>query len=173
MVFRSMRASAANDLAALANGKHGGTIDVIPKPFNCRMRSPPLGFEGFNFSVGEFIRLELAPRMQTALVPERQIASLTYTALRRILGEGAGWNAINLARGLAQVRLVARIAGGIKSAVGVELSHPSPAIQAKTRLSIELKSAPISTCPEAALIIDRLQSPTTASGREYSFFTCS
>ena len=84
------------------------------------MRRTPLGFEGLNFRIGEFIWLEFTPRIQAALVSERQIASFADTALRRVLGVGAGWHAENLARGLA-VRLIARITGRIKPAVGVEL----------------------------------------------------
>ena len=119
MHFRSMRPQRTT-LAALAHRKHSGTIDVVPELLDCGMRRAPFGLEGLDFRVGEFIRLEFPPRIQAALISERQIAGLADTALRRVLGVGAGRHAEDLAGGLA-VRLVARIAGRVKAAVGVEL----------------------------------------------------
>jgi len=58
-------------LATLPYREHSGTIDVMPEPFDPRMRSAPISLEGFNFRVSEFIRLEFTPGMQAALVPER------------------------------------------------------------------------------------------------------
>ena len=98
------------------------------------------------------------------MIAERQIANFPDAALRRLLRVAAVGHTENLASGDA-IRLVARIVGRVEAAVGCRASMSSPATQANTRLSIALKSAPISTCPGAAQIIDRLQSPTTDSGR--------
>ena len=62
------------------------------------MRRAPLAFELLDFGVGEFFRLEFAPRIETAHVAEGEIAGLADAALRAVLRVGAGRNAEDFAR---------------------------------------------------------------------------
>jgi hypothetical protein len=155
--------SAVGNAAAFAHGSPRRAINLVPEAFDSRMRSPPISLEFFNFLIGKLIRLEFAPGIETAGITKREITGLADGAFRRILIKAAVRYAEDFA-GRYAIRLIARIAGSVKTAV-LSSFHSSPATHASTRLSIELKSAPISTCPGAAMIMLRLQSPIIESGR--------
>ena len=63
--------TATDELAAFLNGEHGGTVDGAPELFDPRMSRAPFVFEAFNLGITEFVRLEIAPGMQTTLIAER------------------------------------------------------------------------------------------------------
>ena len=84
------------------------------------MRGPPIALELLHFLIGKTIRLEFAPRTETAGIAESQIAGFTDIALRRALVKTAGRNTEDLAGGDA-IRLIAWIASSVKAPVAVEL----------------------------------------------------
>src|SRR5262245_24954055 len=84
------------------------------------MRSAPIELELLYFLISEAIQLELAPRVQAALVAEREIAGFADFAFRRFLVEAAVRDAEDLARGDA-VRLIPRILRRVIAPIGIEL----------------------------------------------------
>src|SRR6266542_4229196 len=84
------------------------------------MGGAPLEFELLHLGVANTVRLEFSPSIQTALVPEGQIADFADFALRRVGGEGPVWDAEDLA-GRDAIRLISRILSRIDAAVGIEL----------------------------------------------------
>ena len=73
----------AKHAATLANCHQSRTIDVVPEAFDLRMGGPPFSIEGFNFVIGETIRLKLSPGAKTAHVSKSQVAGFANRAFRR------------------------------------------------------------------------------------------
>ena len=74
--------TAPDNLAALAHGKHRRAIDVAPELCDLRMGAAPFGLERLDFGIGELLRLEVPPRIQSTLITEGEVAGLPDTALR-------------------------------------------------------------------------------------------
>ncbi len=138
-------AAAANDLAALAHGKHGRAIDVVPELVRSSdARHAIRALNCLDFRVGEFIRLEFPPSIQDRL----DTRTLDRRSCRRCAPASPSCRC-RTARGRSctRSRSTARRAdhgsrqSGGRRRASILRRPPTPA----TRLSIALKSAPIST----------------------------
>src|SRR6516165_1724493 len=106
------------------------------------MRCAPVGFELLDFSIGEPVGLELTPRIQSTHVTECEITDFTNAPLWTVFCEGAIRNTENFAS-CPGIWFVAWILRGVKAPIAIELPLLVSA-QASPRLSIALKSPPIS-----------------------------
>src|SRR6516162_462763 len=95
-----------------------GTIDGVPEFHDRRMGRTPFGFELLDLCVGEPVRLEFPPRVETTHVSKREIASFPNAAFGALLGVGTFRYSINPARG-RKIGLITRIVRGIKATVTV------------------------------------------------------
>src|SRR5262249_22661608 len=86
------------------------TINVIPKSFDCWMRSPPLGIKYCNLFITESIRLKLSPSFDAAHIAEGEITGLADVPLGTVLRVGAGRNTEDATCGFT-IRFVMCITG--------------------------------------------------------------
>src|SRR5262249_14894171 len=105
---------------AIAYGLPGGAIDGVPELLDVGMGRAPIELELLHLRIGETIGLELAPRIEAALVAEGQIARFANFPLWRFVGIRAVRDTKDFA-GSDAVGLVARIVRGVEAAIAVEL----------------------------------------------------
>src|SRR6516164_3389539 len=70
--------------------RQSSAIDIVPEPFDSRMRSPPFSIKLLYFFISESIGLKLSPCVDAAHVAEGEIAGLSHVPLRTVLRVGAG-----------------------------------------------------------------------------------
>src|SRR5262249_15124485 len=108
-----------NYMTTFTDCRQSSAIDIVPEPFDSRMRSPPFSIKLLYFFISESIGLKLSPCVDAAHVAKCQITDLADIALLTILAIGRVCDPIYPAGGDA-VWLVARIAGGVVATIAVE-----------------------------------------------------
>ena len=162
--------AAAHDVAALPHGNPGSAINIVPEALDGWMRSTPFFLKLLHLGVGELLRLEFSPSIEAAHISVSKIRCFADGAFRRILVKSAIRYAKDLAGGDA-IRLIARITRSVEAAIAVQL----PLLAGSPRQYAGFNAAEVgadSLCPGAAIIMLRLQSPTTESGCAYRLRTC-